>query len=108
MPAVDKRLSRCPQLYSRIGFAHQYRPLGADELAFVSTRHWRKLGLSLDPEDLTDAQALAAIARITRGNFRLVHRLFVQIERVLKTDELDLITSDVIEAARSTLVIGDM
>jgi len=71
------------------------------------TRHWRKLGLSLDPEDFTDAQALAAVVRITRGNFRLVHRLVVQIERVLKINDLNLITSDVVEAARSTLVIGD-
>jgi len=107
MPGIDKRLSRYPQLYSRIGFAHQYRPLGEDELAYVLTRHWRKLGLALDPEDFTDIQALAAVARITRGNFRLLHRLFVQIERVLKINDLSLITSDVIEAARSTLVIGD-
>jgi len=28
-----------PQLYSRIGFAHQYRPLGDDELLFVLSRH---------------------------------------------------------------------
>jgi len=48
------------------------------------------------------------VGRITRGNFRLVHRLFVQIERVLmKINDLTVITSDVIEAARSTLVIGD-
>ncbi len=104
MPGIDKRLSRYPQLYSRIGFAHQYRPLGDDELAFVLSRHWRKLGLTLD---LTDAQAVSAVGRITRGNFRLVHRLFVQIERVLKINDLTVITSDVIEAARSTLVIGD-
>lgn len=38
MPGIDKRLSRYPRLYSRIGFAHQYRPLGDDELAFVLTR----------------------------------------------------------------------
>lgn len=107
MPGIDKRLSRYPQLYSRIGFAHQYRPLGDDELAFVLSRHWRKLGLALDLDDFTDAQAVATIARITRGNFRLVHRLFVQIERVLKINELTVITSDIIEAARSTLVIGD-
>ncbi len=107
MPGIDKRLSRYPQLYSRIGFAHQYRPLGNDELAFVLSRHWRKLGLTLDLTDFTDAQAVAAVGRITRGNFRLVHRLFVQIERVLRINDLTVITSDVVETARSTLVIGD-
>ncbi len=108
MPGIDKRLSRYPQLYSRIGFAHQYRPLGDDELAFVLSRHWRKLGLTLDLTDFTDAQAVTTVGRITRGNFRLVHRLFVQIERVLKINDLTVITSDVVEAARSTLVIGDI
>jgi len=106
MPGMDKRLSRYPQLYSRIGFAHHYRPLQGDELSFVLTRHWRKLGLTLDDADFTDAQAIASIARITGGNFRLLHRLFVQIERILKINGLSVITDDVVEAARSTLVIG--
>lgn len=65
-----------------------------------------KLGKTLDLDDFTDAQAFAAVERITRGNFRLLERLFPQIERVLKINELDVITNDVIEAARSTLVIG--
>jgi DNA transposition AAA+ family ATPase len=107
MPGIEKRLARYPQLYSRIGFAHQYRPLSDDELAHVLTRHWHKLGLTLDLTDFTDAQAVAAVGRITRGNFRLIHRLFVQIERVMRINDLAVITSDVVEAARSTLVIGD-
>ena len=106
MPGMEKRLSRYPQLYSRVGFAHHYRPLQGDELAFVLTRHWRRLGLSLDDADFTDAQAIASIARITGGNFRLLHRLFVQIGRILKINGLSVITDDVVEAARSTLVIG--
>lgn len=69
-------------------------------------RQWRKLGHTLDPDDFTDAQAIAAIERITRGNFRLLERLLPQIQRVLRINELDVITNDVIEAARSTLVIG--
>jgi DNA transposition AAA+ family ATPase len=106
MPGIDKRLARYPQLYSRVGFAHHSRPLHDDELTFVLTRHWRQLGLSLDSADFTDTQALAAISRITRGNFRLLQRLFVQIERILRINELHVITEDVVEAARSTLVIG--
>jgi DNA transposition AAA+ family ATPase len=106
MPGMEKRLSRYPQLYSRVGFAHHYRPLQGDELSFVLTRHWRKLGLTLDEADFTDTQAIASIARITGGNFRLLHRLFVQIERILKINGLSVITDDVVEAARSPLVIG--
>ncbi len=106
MPGIEKRLSRYPQLYSRVGFAHHYRPLQGDELSFVLTRHWRRLGLALDDADFTDTQAIASIARITGGNFRLLHRLFVQIGRILKINGLSVITDDVVEAARSTLVVG--
>lgn len=106
MPGIDKRFSHYPQLYSRLGFAHEYRPLGHDELLFVLHRHWKRLGQHLDPDDFTDAQAIAAIQRITRGNFRLLERLFPQIQRVLKINDLTTITNDVVEAAASTLVIG--
>jgi DNA transposition AAA+ family ATPase len=106
MPGLEKRLAAYPQLYSRIGFAHRYQPLTDDELTFVLTRHWKRLGLALNLDDFTDAQAVATISHITRGNFRPLHRLFTQVERILKINELSVITTDVIEAARSTLVIG--
>jgi DNA transposition AAA+ family ATPase len=106
MPGIEKRMARYPQLYSRVGFAHHYRALQGDELSFVLQRHWRKLGLDLDEADFTDSQAVATVARITGGNFRLLHRLFVQIERILRINEMTTITDDVVEAARSTLVIG--
>lgn len=61
---------------------------------------------TLDLHDFTDAQAFATAERITRGNFKLLERLFPQIERVLKINDLDIITNDVIEAARSTLAFG--
>jgi DNA transposition AAA+ family ATPase len=99
-------LSRYPQFYSRVGFARHYRVLAGEELSFVLTRHWRALGLDLDDADFTDAQAIASIARITGGNFRLLHRLFVQIERIMKIKELSVVTDDVVETARSTLVVG--
>ena len=106
MPGMEKRLSRFPQFYSRVGFAHYYRSLTGDELTFVLTRHWRSLGITLDNADFTDTQAVASIARITGGNFRLLRRLFTQMERVMQINELTVITDEVVEAARSTLVIG--
>jgi hypothetical protein len=45
--------------------------------------------------------------RITRGNSRLLERLFPQINRVLKINQLDTITDDVVDAAASILVIGN-
>jgi hypothetical protein len=94
-----------PQLYSRIGFAHQYRPLSADELRFVLVHLWRTLGLELPDNDLTDTEAIATITRITAGNFRLVNRLFAQIKRVLEINQLT-ITREFIDTAREGLVIG--
>jgi DNA transposition AAA+ family ATPase len=106
MPGLEKRLARYPQLYSRIGFAHHYRPLNAAELHFVLANHWDKLGLTLSAADFTDAEAVAAVGRITGGNFRLIHRLFAQIQRVLEINELRTVTREVVETARETLVIG--
>ena len=70
------------------------------------TRHRKRLGRTLVLEDFTDAQAIAAVEPITWGNFRLLERLFPQIARILKINELETITDDLIEAAASTLVIG--
>lgn len=69
MPGIEKSLSRYAQLYSRVGFAHEYQPLKGEELTFVLRRHWKKLGLALDADDFTDDRAIAAVARITGGNY---------------------------------------
>ena len=106
MPGLEKRLARYPQLYSRVGFAHAYRPLNQQEMHFVLEHHWKKLGCSLSPDDFTDQEAVAAIIRVTAGNFRLLHRLFAQIQRILKLNELSAVTQEVVEAARECLVIG--
>lgn len=34
----------------------------------ILTHKWEQLGLALDPDDFTDGEAMAAIARITGGN----------------------------------------
>ena len=44
--------------------------------------------------------------RSQKGNFRLIHRLFAQIDRILRINQMDKITVEVVEAARDSLVIG--
>jgi DNA transposition AAA+ family ATPase len=108
LPGIEKRLARYPQMFSRVGFVHHYRALSAAELHFVVTHKWAELGLTLSPEDFADVEAVAAIARITGGNFRLVQRLFAQIARVVQINELRTVTAEVVEAARESLVIGPL
>jgi DNA transposition AAA+ family ATPase len=107
MPGIEKRLARFPQLYSRVGFVHHYRPLSAQEQALVLGRHWPGLHLD-DTADFTTSEAVAAITRITSGNFRLTCRLIAQIQRVLDINQLTVVTKEVVEAARESLVIGVM
>jgi len=92
--------------HGKPGRCVRFRALSGDELRFILTHKWQQLGLTLSPEDFTDAEAMAAIARITGGNFRLVQRLFTQMERILRINQLHSVTKEVVEAARETLVIG--
>ena len=106
MPGIEKRLARYPQFYSRVGFVHHFKQLSHEEMQFVLQHKWQQLGLSLDLSDFTDAEAVAAIIRITHGNFRLMQRLLSQVERVLQINELRFVTKEVVEAARELLIIG--
>ena len=55
---------------------------------------------------MTDEATLAAIIRVTGGNFRLLHRLHTQIARIVEINALLKVTQEVVDAAREALVIG--
>ena len=106
MPGIENRLARYPQLYSRVGFVHSFRTLRAEEARRLLAEHWPEMGRALPPSGISDPEAVAAIIRITGGNFRLLHRLLLQVERILALNGLQVATIDVVEAARESLVIG--
>ena len=105
MPGIEKKMARFPQLYSRIGFVHEFRPLAAAEVQKLLEAGWTPWGVTLPRRSLRP-EVLAAIIRMTGGNFRLLDRLLAQIERVLKVNEAPEVTLEIVEAARESLVIG--
>jgi DNA transposition AAA+ family ATPase len=106
MPGIEKRLARYPQFYSRIGFVHEFRPLAAKEVRELLEQRWTPAGVHL-PQQPWDSETVAAIIRITAGNFRVLNRLLTQIERILEINALQEVTKAVVDAARESLVIGE-
>jgi hypothetical protein len=57
-------------------------------------------------DDFTEQEDLAAIVRITGGNFRVIHQLLMQVERILEINQMHTVTKEEVEAARENLVLG--
>jgi AAA domain len=110
MPGIEKRLARYPQFYSRIGFVHEFRTLSPEQVRELLARHWRPASLTRPSpiKAALDAETVAAVIRVTGGNFRLLGRLLTQAERILEINGLTRMTAEVIDAARESLVIGQL
>ena len=105
MPGIEKRVSRYPQFFSRIGFVHEFRPLPDSDVEMLLRSHWAPTGVQL-PKTEISPEVAAAITRLTRGNFRLLTRLLTQMQRVAEINQLSEFSIDVVETARENLVIG--
>jgi hypothetical protein len=106
MPGLEKRLSRYAQLYSRVGFVHEFRPLSTTDVRHLLRKGWLPPGVTLPDEGLVDEEAMATLIRMTDGKFRLLDRMLTQISRVMEINQLNRVTVPVIEAARESLMIG--
>jgi DNA transposition AAA+ family ATPase len=105
MPGIEKRIARFPQFYSRIGFVHEFRPLDSIQMQELLEQRWVPVGVAL-PDEVLAPDIIASFIRMTGGNFRLLTRLLIQIQRVLEVNDLPVVSKEVVEAARDSLVIG--
>lgn len=107
MPGIEKIIEYYPQLYSRVGFVHQFKNLGKNEIEFIISNHFSKLGIVIEEDNFTDQEAIAATIRMTNGNFRLINRLLKQAYRIMQVNSMTLLTAEILEAARKCLLIGE-
>lgn len=103
-PGIDKRLKRASlgQLHSRFTFAYEIQPLSIEEMRTFINVKWKELSLPLSADDAVST----AIMRIANGNFRALHRIFMEIKRLQKLNCLPIVTPDLIEVARQGLLLG--
>lgn len=106
MPGIEKRLSRYPQFYSRIGFAHEFKLLDNIQAKTIVNQFLTDSGMTIDMEQPAHQEVISTVIRITNGNFRLIQRLFKQIKRILRVNKLTEVSTEVVETARDCLVIG--
>lgn len=100
MTGLEKRLMRAPQLYSRVGFAHEMEPLSEEETHDFLGKRWSHR-VKPHSDDFTDKEAVAMIVRIARGNLCLIDRLMFQVEHVLMANKLQVVTKEVSRLIRN-------
>jgi hypothetical protein len=49
---------------------------------------------------------IATLIRMSGGNFRLLTRLLTQVECILKVNQTEIVSKEIVTAARDSLVIG--
>jgi DNA transposition AAA+ family ATPase len=104
-PELESTVMRSLQLSSHIGLVHTQLPLSEPELRDMLKAGTRSIGLPGVTRGGLDETAIAAIARITGGNFRQLRRLQQQIHDLLEATGEKRLTRAIIEEAGANLVL---
>lgn len=75
------------------------------QMTTLLKERWLPAGVRLPDAELSP-DVIATLIRMSGGNFRLLSRLLAQVERILKVNQFDIVTKEIVTAARDSLVIG--
>lgn len=106
MPGLEHLAKRYPQLYSRVGFQYPFEEMSLEEARHIIQAKWSLLRNQADLEEITDEEAIAAIIRFTRKDFREITKLLKQARRILENSGLKQVTKEVIDLAAKGLLRG--
>lgn len=107
IPDIREHVAHCPEFHFSLNEPFQFGTITLQEMPTILAKQWNDLGVGFDPNDSEIQHLIGFIADITRCNFRLIKRLFQQIKRVLRINQLDTIDKDVILTARELLIFGN-
>jgi len=100
MPISKSALPRFPRFYSRIGFDHEFHTLEEKEITELLNQGWVLVGVTL-PSEVLAPDVIASLIRMSGRNFRRRTRLLAQIERILKVNQLDKISKEIVAAGET-------
>jgi hypothetical protein len=72
------------------------------QMTNLLNRRWLPAGVRL-PDAVLAPDVIAMLIRMSGGNFRLLTRLLAQVERV---NQSEIVSKEIVTAARDGLVIG--
>ena len=103
----EKVVKFLPQFRNRIGYRHEFKPLSIDDMtSIVESDDFPALEFGISRKDFDTRYTIDLLVRATGGNMRTLNRLCLQVKRIMRVSQPDIITSEVIEAARKALIIG--
>ena len=104
---LEKYIGRLPQFRNRIGFRHEFRPLSTqDMLDIVETEVFNDFGFGFTNQEIEDRATIKCLVRACGGNIRTFQLICLQIRRLMQINNLDVVSKQVIEAAREAIIIG--
>jgi hypothetical protein len=107
MPGIEKRIAGFPQFYSRIGFVHEFRTLEEKEITELLNQGWGPVGVTL-PNEMLGARRDRQFDTNEWRELPTTDPPLTQIERILKVNQLDRVSKEIVAATRDSLVIGQV